>query len=204
RRRLDRGIAPRYRRRSGDGLGAAARLVRADADLRADPRRAARAHRRRCHALRPRPDPGHLVPSPGTDGLVFPDAALDRYTMTAGTILLEVHGLSRRFGGVLAVGNLDLTVAAGEIVGLIGPNGAGKTTAFNLIAGFHAPTAGSIRFKGDSVVGLKPHAICRLGLARTFQIVQPFTGLSALDNVTIVALHRARNLVAAPAPAAQV
>jgi len=124
--------------------------------------------------------------------------------MTARAILLEVHGLSRRFGGVLAVGNLDLTVASGEIVGLIGPNGAGKTTAFNLIAGFHAPTSGTIRFKGDPVVGLKPHAICRLGLARTFQIVQPFTGLSALDNVTIGALHCAASLTAARARAAEI
>jgi len=124
--------------------------------------------------------------------------------MTAAQALLEVHGLTRRFGGVLAVGNLDLSVTAGEIVGLIGPNGAGKTTAFNLIAGFHAPTAGTIRFKGDSVVGLKPHAICRLGLARTFQIVQPFTGLSALDNVTIGALHRAPSLGAARARATEI
>ncbi len=108
--------------------------------------------------------------------------------------LLEVKGLSRRFGGILAVNDLDLSVASGEIVGLIGPNGAGKTTAFHLIAGFHAPTAGAIRFKGESVVGLKPHAICRRGLARTFQIVQPFAGLSALDNVTIGALHRAASL----------
>jgi branched-chain amino acid transport system ATP-binding protein len=118
--------------------------------------------------------------------------------------LLEVKGLSRRFGGILAVSDLDLSVASGEIVGLIGPNGAGKTTAFHLIAGFHAPTAGAIRFKGESVVGLKPHAICRRGLARTFQIVQPFAGLSALDNVTIGALHRAASLVAARARAAEV
>ena len=118
--------------------------------------------------------------------------------------LLEVKGLSRRFGGILAVSDLDLTVASGEIVGLIGPNGAGKTTAFHLIAGFHTPTAGLIRFKGESVVGLKPHAICRRGLARTFQIVQPFTGLSALDNVTIGALHRAPSLTAARAQASEV
>ena len=118
--------------------------------------------------------------------------------------LLEVKGLSRRFGGILAVSDLDLTVASGEIVGLIGPNGAGKTTAFHLIAGFHTPTAGLIRFKGESVVGLKPHAICRRGLARTFQIVQPFTGLSALDNVTIGALHRAPSLTAARARASEV
>ena len=99
--------------------------------------------------------------------------------------LLEVRGLSRYFGGVRAVSGLDLSVAPGEIVGLIGPNGAGKTTAFHLISGFHAPSAGTIRFKGESVVGLKPHAVCRRGLARTFQLVQPFTGLSALDNVMI-------------------
>ena len=118
--------------------------------------------------------------------------------------LLEVKGLSRRFGGIVAVNDLDLTVARGEIVGLIGPNGAGKTTAFHLIAGFHMPTAGAVRFKGESVVGLKPHAICRRGLARTFQIVQSFAGLSALDNVTIGALHRAGSLRAARARAEEI
>ena len=120
------------------------------------------------------------------------------------TPLLEVKRLSRRFGGILAVDGLDLTVRSGEIVGLIGPNGAGKTTVFHLIAGFHTPTAGAIRFKGESVVGLKPHAICRRGLARTFQIVQPFAGLSALDNVTIGALHCAASLTAARARAAEI
>ena len=118
--------------------------------------------------------------------------------------LLEVKGLSRHFGGVLAVSDLNLTVAPGEIVGLIGPNGAGKTTAFHLISGFHAPSAGTIHFKGDSVVGLKPHAVCRRGLARTFQLVQPFTGLSTLDNVMIGALHRASNVAAARARAAEI
>ena len=113
------------------------------------------------------------------------------------TTLLEVHGLTKRFGGLQAVGALDLRVAAGEIVGLIGPNGAGKTTVFHLIAGFHAPTAGAIRFKGASVVGLKPHAICRRGLARTFQIVQPFAALSTLDNVMVGALNRAGDVAAA-------
>ena len=118
--------------------------------------------------------------------------------------LLEVKGLSRHFGGVLAVRDLNLTVAPGEIVGLIGPNGAGKTTAFHLIAGFHAPNAGTIHFKGESVVGLKPHAVCRRGLARTFQLVQPFTGLSALDNVMIGALHRASSVGAARGRAAEI
>jgi branched-chain amino acid transport system ATP-binding protein len=81
-------------------------------------------------------------------------------------------------------------VADGEVVGLIGPNGAGKTTAFNLLSGFLAPDAGDIRFRGRSVLGLKPHAICALGLARTFQIVRPFPRLTVLDNVLVGALAR--------------
>ena len=102
--------------------------------------------------------------------------------------LLETRGLSKHFGGVHAVAGLDLTLAEGEVVGLIGPNGAGKTTAFNLLSGFLAPDAGEIRFRGRSLVGLKPHTICRLGLARTFQIVRPFPRLSVLDNVMVGAL----------------
>ena len=81
-------------------------------------------------------------------------------------------------------------MAEGEIVGLIGPNGAGKTTVFHLMTGYHPPSEGAIRFKGESVVGMKPHQICRRGLARTFQIVQPFAGLSALDNVAVGAFNR--------------
>jgi len=104
--------------------------------------------------------------------------------------LLEIQGLTKRFGGLLAVSNFDLGVEAGEIVGLIGPNGAGKTTVFHLIAGFHAPTSGEIRFKGASVIGVKPHAICRLGLARTFQITRPFARMTVLENVRVGALAR--------------
>jgi branched-chain amino acid transport system ATP-binding protein len=111
--------------------------------------------------------------------------------------LLELSGLTRRFGGLLAVNNFDLSVDAGEIVGLIGPNGAGKTTVFHLIAGFHEPTSGGIRFKGGSIVGSKPHAICRMGLTRTFQIVQPFAGLSVIENVMVGAFNRERDAVAA-------
>jgi branched-chain amino acid transport system ATP-binding protein len=111
--------------------------------------------------------------------------------------LLEISGLTKRFGGLLAVSNFDLGVETGEIVGLIGPNGAGKTTVFHLIAGFHAPTSGEIRFKGASVVGAKPHAICRLGLTRTFQIVQPFAGLSVIENVMVGAFNRERDAAAA-------
>jgi branched-chain amino acid transport system ATP-binding protein len=104
--------------------------------------------------------------------------------------LLETRGLSKRFGGVQAVAGLDLTVSEGEVLGLIGPNGAGKTTVFNLLSGFLAPDAGDVRFRGRSLLGLRPHTICALGLARTFQIVRPFPRLSVLDNVVIGALGR--------------
>jgi branched-chain amino acid transport system ATP-binding protein len=112
-------------------------------------------------------------------------------------ILLEVDAVTKRFGGLTAVSGFSLTVGAGEIVGLIGPNGAGKTTVFHLLSGFYAPSAGTIRFKGVSVVGAKPHAICRRGLARTFQIVQPFVNLSALENVMVGAFNRTGDVKAA-------
>jgi branched-chain amino acid transport system ATP-binding protein len=105
--------------------------------------------------------------------------------------LLEVHGLSKRFGGLTAVADLSFTLAPAEVLGLIGPNGAGKTTVFNLLSGFLLPDAGEIRFLGRSLVGLKPHQTCRLGLARTFQIVRPFLHLTVLDNVKLGALARA-------------
>jgi branched-chain amino acid transport system ATP-binding protein len=111
--------------------------------------------------------------------------------------LLEVEGLTRRFGGLTAVSRFHLTVEPGEIVGLIGPNGAGKTTVFHVIAGFHPPTEGRLRFKGASIVGLKPHEICRRGLVRTFQIVQPFAGLTALENVMVGAFNRTDDPAAA-------
>ena len=104
--------------------------------------------------------------------------------------LLEVDGLSKRFGGLHAVKELSFTVGEGEIVALIGPNGAGKTTAFALIAGFLRPDTGHIRFRGHSIVGLAPHQVCRLGVARTFQIVRPFPRLTVLDNVLVGALLR--------------
>jgi len=104
--------------------------------------------------------------------------------------LLEARGLSRSFGGLQAVAGLDLTVGRGEMLGLIGPNGAGKTTVFNLLAGFLVPDAGEILLDGRSIVGLAPHAICRLGLARTFQIVRPFRRMTVLGNVRVGALAR--------------
>jgi branched-chain amino acid transport system ATP-binding protein len=118
--------------------------------------------------------------------------------------LLEVDGVSKRFGGLTAVNRFRLDVGAGQIVGLIGPNGAGKTTVFHLLSGFHAPTAGDIRFKGASVVGAKPHQICRRGLARTFQIVQPFVNLTALENVMVGAFNRTDDVALARARAAEV
>ncbi len=104
--------------------------------------------------------------------------------------LLEVSGLSKRFGGLQAVRDLSLRVAEGEIVALIGPNGAGKTTAFALISGFLSADAGAIRFRGRSITGLAPHRVCTLGMARTFQIMRPFPRLSVLRNVMIGALGR--------------
>jgi branched-chain amino acid transport system ATP-binding protein len=103
---------------------------------------------------------------------------------------LDVTKLSKRFGGLQAVGGLDLSMAQGEMLGMIGPNGAGKTTVFNLLSGFLPPDGGEVRFRGRALHGLKPHEICRLGLARTFQIVRPFPQLSVVDNVRIAALVR--------------
>ncbi len=105
-------------------------------------------------------------------------------------MMLKVEGVSKRFGGLLAVDNASLDVRQGSIVALIGPNGAGKTTLFSIISGFAPPDSGDIQFKGRSIKGLPPHEICRLGLTRTFQIVQPFAGLSVLENIAVGAhLH---------------
>jgi branched-chain amino acid transport system ATP-binding protein len=104
--------------------------------------------------------------------------------------LLEVRGLSKRFGGLQAVHDLSFDVGAGEIVALIGPNGAGKTTAFGLISGFIPADAGEVRLRGALLGGRKPHEICALGLARTFQVVRPFPRLTVVRNVMIGALGR--------------
>jgi len=104
--------------------------------------------------------------------------------------LLAVKGLTKYFGGLRAVHELTFEVQSGEILGLIGPNGAGKTTAFNLIAGFIHPTRGEILLDGESIAGMKPYAVTRKGIARTFQIVKPFRKLSVLENVTLAAFLR--------------
>jgi branched-chain amino acid transport system ATP-binding protein len=99
--------------------------------------------------------------------------------------LLAVEAASKRFGGLLAVDGASLAVPAGSITGLIGPNGAGKTTLFTLISGFETPTSGRIVFQGRDVGGLAPHQRAALGVARTFQIVQPFAGLSVRENIAV-------------------
>ncbi|MDR7481575.1 MAG: ABC transporter ATP-binding protein [Armatimonadota bacterium] len=99
--------------------------------------------------------------------------------------MLELVGISKRFGGVTALDDVSLTVGDGEVVGLIGPNGAGKTTLFHVVSGFLRPDRGRLRFQGRDLTGLPPHVICRLGLARTFQIVQPFTQMTVEDNVAV-------------------
>jgi branched-chain amino acid transport system ATP-binding protein len=103
--------------------------------------------------------------------------------------MLEGIKVSRRFGGLMALTNLDFTVEQGQIVGLIGPNGSGKTTLFNVITGFYPADSGKVIFKGKEITRCKPYEIARLGIARTFQIVRPLLGLSALDNVTTAVLY---------------
>ena len=117
------------------------------------------------------------------------------------TMLLRLESVSKRFRGLVAVDQVSFAVTRGEIFAVIGPNGAGKTTLFNLIAGAMTPDSGSIVFADQPIQGLPADAICRRGLARTFQIVRPFPALSVEDNVTIGALQRHRDVEAARARA---
>ena len=117
--------------------------------------------------------------------------------------LLEARGVSKWFGGLQANRNISLDVADGEILGLIGPNGAGKTTFFNVVAGVFRPEAGLLRFQGQEIVGASPHAVNRLGIARTFQIPRPFASMTVLDNVLVGAAARGRGGSAANAQARQ-
>jgi len=99
--------------------------------------------------------------------------------------LLSISGVSKRFGGLLANDDISFEVGQGEIIGLIGPNGAGKTTLFSCIAGYYPVTSGTIVFDGKRIAGLPPEAICRRGIARTFQIVRVFKEMSVLENVMV-------------------
>jgi branched-chain amino acid transport system ATP-binding protein len=106
--------------------------------------------------------------------------------------LLEIEKVSKRFGGIEAVGDVSFSVAPGEIVGLIGPNGAGKTTLFNLVSGLQRLSSGEIRFQGQRISGRRPDQICRAGIGRTFQTTSLIAGMSAFDNVLLAARFRAR------------
>jgi branched-chain amino acid transport system ATP-binding protein len=103
---------------------------------------------------------------------------------------LAVEGVSKSFGGLAAVRRVSFTLAEGELLALIGPNGAGKTTLFHVISGFLVPDAGTIRYAGEPLAGLRPHDICQRGMVRTFQITRPFNRLTVLENVLVGALER--------------
>ncbi len=111
--------------------------------------------------------------------------------------LLEVESITKRFGGLVAVNSLSLSLEQGHITALIGPNGAGKTTAFSVIAGFYHPNEGRVVFDGKDITKLRPDQICKLGLTRTFQVVRPFRGISVLENVMIGAYNRTSDVNAA-------
>lgn len=104
------------------------------------------------------------------------------------SVVLEAQEIVKRFGGLVAVHNVSMTVHEGEIVGLIGPNGAGKTTFLNSIAGTYKPNAGAVKFIGQTVTGARANVLCKMGMSRTFQISQPFPKLTTLENVMISAV----------------
>ena len=106
--------------------------------------------------------------------------------------LLELQGVSKFFGGLVALDGVDVKVCTGEIVGLIGPNGAGKTTLFNVISGSHRPDLGKVFLQGNDITGLKPHRTCYEGIARTFQIPKPFLRLTVLENMMVGAYFGSR------------
>src|SRR6202453_3854760 len=103
--------------------------------------------------------------------------------------MLEVAGLTKRFGGFTAVDNVSFKVGQGEILGLIGPNGSGKSTIFNMLSGTLVPTAGSIRFDGREIAGAAPHRIINRGVGRTFQIPRPFRRLTIFENVALAGFY---------------
>jgi branched-chain amino acid transport system ATP-binding protein len=118
--------------------------------------------------------------------------------------MLALESVGKSFRGLRAVTDVSFAVEPNTIVALIGPNGAGKTTLFNMIAGAIAPDAGQIFFSGKRIDGLRPDQVCALGIVRTFQIVKPFAGLTALDNVVVGALHRSSDIVEARAHAGRI
>ena len=117
--------------------------------------------------------------------------------------LLEVKQVSKRFGGLTANQDVSFTVDAGQVVGLIGPNGAGKTTMFNCVAGFFAPSSGSIMLGGRNIAGLPPEACAKAGVARTFQVARTFTSMTACENVMTAAILLEHNIAKARVAAMQ-
>jgi len=111
--------------------------------------------------------------------------------------VLEMTRVSKSFRGLQALSNVSLNLQQGEILGLIGPNGAGKTTLFNVVSGFLRPEHGRVRFMGVEITGVQPHKICKMGMARTFQIVKPFNGLSILQNVAVGCFNWTHDFVSA-------
>jgi branched-chain amino acid transport system ATP-binding protein len=103
--------------------------------------------------------------------------------------ILSIQKVTKNFGELKALDAVDVTLNEGAILGMIGPNGSGKTTLFNVISGIYAPASGEVRYKGEKITRKKPHFVCRLGIARTFQVVQPFLRMTVLENVTVSALH---------------
>jgi ABC-type branched-subunit amino acid transport system ATPase component len=125
----------------------------------------------------------------GVGGKAAVTAAMQVATSAGGNVVLEGIGLQKRFGGIIAIDALDIRLERGRITGLVGPNGAGKTTAFNVLTGFLRADDGEIRYKGKSLRNLRPHELVRAGIARSFQDLRLFTGMSVLENV-LVALPR--------------
>lgn len=109
--------------------------------------------------------------------------------MTVSDDILELDGVTKRFGGLVVLRDVSMAVAPREIVGLIGPNGAGKSTLFNVVTALYAPDAGEVRFRGERITGAPAHRICRLGIARTFQLVRTFLSLTARENVMVAAVY---------------
>ena len=118
--------------------------------------------------------------------------------------MLDVRAISKSFGGLKAVSEASLTVSEGNIVSLIGPNGAGKTTLFALISGFLKPDSGAVTFNDAGITGQRPHQICHQGLVRTFQVVQPFAGLTVRENIAVGAHTRIAGRAAALAAAGEI
>src|SRR5215216_2383061 len=125
----------------------------------------------------------------------------DRWDMPMADALLRVDRVSKRFGGLLAVDRASFSAEAGRITALIGPNGAGKTTLFSIVSGFVRPSAGRVAYANTDITGEQPHRLARRGIARTFQIVQPFSGLTVHDNIAVGA-HLSRPARAAALAAA--